>query len=117
MAHWEICDDCHGEGRHSKAIDGNGITGSEWAEWDDEDRGTYLSGGYDQTCGSCNGEGKVKILDDQDLVCPDCGGRLDDDSCECEPQKSIVGRHGQNPCAGCSRRYSDDSMACECCPN
>lgn len=31
-----ICSECRGHGKHSRAIDGNGITSSEWAEWDDD---------------------------------------------------------------------------------
>lgn len=57
---WEICCTCQGNGKHSHAVDGNGITQSEWEQdWDYEERETYLSGGYDQTCESCNGSGKV----------------------------------------------------------
>ena len=63
-AKWEICGNCHGEGKHSHAVDGNGITSSEWAEWDDEERETYMSGGYDKTCEECSGSGKVRVLDE-----------------------------------------------------
>lgn len=56
---WQICHECHGEGKHSHAIDGNGITSSEWEEWDYEEQETYMSGGYDRTCEVCHGEGKV----------------------------------------------------------
>ncbi len=63
-ARWEICSRCEGEGHHSNpAIDGNGITSSEWDEWDEEDRATYMSGGYDITCENCSGHGKVLVVD------------------------------------------------------
>lgn len=64
---WEICYECDGEGKHSHAIDGNGITSSEWAEWDDEDRETYFRGGYDTTCEVCRGSGKIEIVDEERL--------------------------------------------------
>lgn len=63
-ARWEICERCSGEGHHSNpAIDGNGITQSEWAEWDPEERESYMSGGYDVPCEECGGPGKVLVVD------------------------------------------------------
>jgi DnaJ-class molecular chaperone len=64
---WEICSTCQGEGHHARHIDGNGITSSEWAEWDCDERETYLSGGYDRTCGECDGDGKVRVVDEHAL--------------------------------------------------
>jgi len=59
---WAICSICDGEGSHvNPSIDCNGITQSEWEEWDYEDREMYMSGGYDQSCESCNGSGKVRV--------------------------------------------------------
>jgi hypothetical protein len=59
-----LCSRCQGAGTHTNpSIDGNGITGSEWAEWDDEDRETYMSGGYDVTCETCKGERVVQVPD------------------------------------------------------
>ena len=66
MRRWVICPECHGEGKHAHAIDGNGITASEWAEWEPEERETYLAGGYDRTCEECDGSGKVKIEEETD---------------------------------------------------
>lgn len=60
---WEICDECGGEGKHSHAVDGDGLTQSDLAEWDPDEIDTYMSGGYDQTCEICNGSGKVKLVD------------------------------------------------------
>lgn len=64
---WAICDECRGEGKHSHAVDGNGITSSEWDEWDVEERETYMRGGYDRTCEVCRGAGKVQVVDEAKL--------------------------------------------------
>jgi hypothetical protein len=62
-AHYEVCGRCRGTGKHSNpAIDGNGITQSEFAEWDDEDREGYFNGQYDITCSVCIGERVVAEL-------------------------------------------------------
>ena len=54
---YEVCHRCRGKGTHvNPSIDGHGISAEEWAnEWDQEDRETYLSGGYDVTCEACGG--------------------------------------------------------------
>jgi hypothetical protein len=67
-AKWEICQRCEGDGHHSNpSIDGNGITSSEWAEWDDEEKDTYMSGGYDIPCeAKCSG-GKALVVDTENL--------------------------------------------------
>lgn len=63
-AMWEICTRCHGNGTHvNPSIDGNGITQSEWAEWDDDEREGYFRGDYDVACGPCSGSGKVLVPD------------------------------------------------------
>lgn len=64
---WEICPECNGEGKHSHAVDGNGITSSEWEEWDDEDREFYFRGGYDKICEVCHGSGKIAVVDTEHL--------------------------------------------------
>lgn len=65
-ARMEVCTSCHGEGAHvNRNIDGNGITSSEWAEWDEEDRETYMSGGYDVTCEECGGRNVVAVVDEE----------------------------------------------------
>jgi hypothetical protein len=62
---WQICGRCEGDGHHSNpAIDGNGITQSEWAEMDEEFREGYLSGQYDIRCEVCGGSGKLLCVDD-----------------------------------------------------
>jgi hypothetical protein len=59
-----VCSRCQGHGHHSNpSIDGNGITQSEWAEWDDEEKEMYFSGGYDVTCYECNGKRVVEDVD------------------------------------------------------
>jgi RecJ-like exonuclease len=63
-ARWKICSRCKGNGHHSNpSIDGNGITQSEWAEWDEEDREKYMRGAYDVCCECCSGTGKVLVVD------------------------------------------------------
>ena len=62
---WEICESCRGNGSHSKHL---GVISSEsWNEWSDEDQYFYMSGGYDKTCDLCDGSGKVKELDIENL--------------------------------------------------
>lgn len=64
-AKYEICDRCRGKGTHTNPnIDGNGITESEWAEWDDEGREMYLSGGCDVRCEAGCTDGKVLVIDE-----------------------------------------------------
>lgn len=55
------CEVCHGNGMTSLAIDGNGITQSEWSEWDEDSMSLYLNGGYDKPCGFCKGTGNVLL--------------------------------------------------------
>jgi hypothetical protein len=63
-AHWEICSRCSGNGTHvNPNIDGNGITSSEWAEWDEDEREGYFSGRYDVQCEDCSGSGKILEID------------------------------------------------------
>lgn len=63
---YEVCDRCHGTGTHTNpAIDGNGITASEWAEWDGEDRENYMSGAYDVMCEDCKGLRVVLCVDEE----------------------------------------------------
>lgn len=62
-AQMAVCGRCDGKGRHcNPSIDGNGITQDEWAEWDD-DRETYLNGGYDVACYDCGGKNVVPSVD------------------------------------------------------
>lgn len=57
---WAICDCCDGSGTRGNPAFSNGITSSEWAEWDEDDRDDYMAGRYDVACGDCGGSGKVK---------------------------------------------------------
>lgn len=60
---WEICATCQGNEKHSRAVDDNGITGSEWAEWDQDEREAYKAGAYDRPCEDCRGSGKIQVTD------------------------------------------------------
>ncbi len=63
---WEVCDRCHGEGKHTNpSIDGNGITSSEWQEmcYEDEDFAeNYFNGAYDVVCEKCDGKRVMKVV-------------------------------------------------------
>lgn len=52
----EVCPVCDGAGRYvNPSIDSHGIGADEWMELDDQFKDLYMSGGYDVTCGCCNG--------------------------------------------------------------
>lgn len=61
-AHAEVCSRCNGKGKHDHPAFANGITGSEWSEWDQDEREGYMSGRYDVTCEECNGKRVVLAL-------------------------------------------------------
>jgi hypothetical protein len=68
-AKWDICQRCEGDGHHSNpSIDGNGITSSEWAEWDEEEKDCYMSGGYDVACEAKCTNGKALVVDTEQLT-------------------------------------------------
>lgn len=52
---WMICPTCSGDGKHSRSLGVVNPNDFSPDEWDD-----YMRGGYDSTCGTCNGEGKVR---------------------------------------------------------
>lgn len=58
---WAICAQCDGHGTRDNPAFSNGITSSEWSEWDPDERETYFSGAYDVPCGDCSGSGKVVL--------------------------------------------------------
>ncbi|QBQ72201.1 hypothetical protein HWC14_gp52 [Serratia phage Parlo] len=58
---WAICGCCEGHGKVENPAFYNGIT--DWAEWSDEERESYMSGLYDVPCPDCRGSGKVKVPD------------------------------------------------------
>src|SRR5947209_9969541 len=64
---FEVCGTCEGRGSHvNRNIDGHGITESEWngPDWSEEEKDTYLSGGYDVTCEECHGARVVEAVDE-----------------------------------------------------
>ncbi|ENU1229125.1 MULTISPECIES: hypothetical protein [Enterobacterales] len=61
--YWAICGNCDGEGKTGHEAFANGITASEWNEWDLEDRQNYMDGRFDVTCSACKGRGSVKLPD------------------------------------------------------
>ena len=64
---WELCSRCDGNGTHDHPAFANGITSSEWAEWDIDDRESYMEGHYDVSCSECGGSGKVAVVDEDRL--------------------------------------------------
>ena len=57
----EVCDLCHGEGKHiNPAIDANGIEGRRFAE-DPEFAEAYFGGAYDVVCYECHGRNVVRV--------------------------------------------------------
>lgn len=67
-AEYIVCPECRGEGSHcNRNIDGNGITASDWDQWDLEERESYFSGHYDVPCTECDGK-RVILVCDMDLL-------------------------------------------------
>ena len=51
-----VCPRCNGRGRHvNPSIDGDGFTGEEWAEMDEDFKESYWNGHFDVVCSVCNG--------------------------------------------------------------
>jgi hypothetical protein len=64
---YAVCNRCRGSGKHCNPnIDGNGITSDEWDEWGDDERETYLTGGYDVTCHECGGKRVILEIDEEE---------------------------------------------------
>ena len=62
-----VCPRCNGRGRHvNPSIDGDGFTGEEWAEMDEDFKESYWNGNFDVICSVCNGMRiTAKIATDQ----------------------------------------------------
>jgi hypothetical protein len=65
---WEICDVCRGEGEHSRAVDGDGLTQSDFDEAGPEFMEDYFAGRYDKRCEECKGSGRVAVVDEDRLT-------------------------------------------------
>lgn len=63
MENWQICNNCDGNGKHSKRL--GIITSSTREEWTDEEFNHYMKGGFDVTCEVCDGNGKVEAEDNR----------------------------------------------------
>ena len=94
----EVCGGCRGNGTHvNRNIDGNGITSSEWAEWDEEEKDNYMSGAYDVTCEDCGGLRVVPTVD-EDACTPEqlkawidhCNGERAYEA-ECAAERRMMG--------------------------
>jgi hypothetical protein len=64
-AKWAICQTCSGSGKTSRHVecDGGGFTSEEWNEQDEDFRRDYMSGAYDRPCETCDGLGRVLVID------------------------------------------------------
>ena len=62
---WVICTTCRGSGGHSNRF--GAFSADEWNEQDDEFRDNYISGRYDENCDTCDGTGKVLMLNEDEL--------------------------------------------------
>ncbi len=72
-----VCPTCRGKGSHvNPSIDAGGITSSEWEEWDEEDRESYMSGAYDVQCYECKGNRVIPEMD-RDSVSPELLEQID----------------------------------------
>jgi hypothetical protein len=61
-----VCGTCGGKGRHvNPGVDANGITSSEWSDWDEEEKEAYFSGRYDVDCYECGGEKVVPEINEE----------------------------------------------------
>lgn len=60
-AKWTICDDCEGEGHHAKHL--GDMTQRDIDEGFHEVYEDYMAGFYDRQCESCEGAGKVVVVD------------------------------------------------------
>lgn len=66
-AQFVVCGVCDGKGSHvNPSIDAHGITGEEWAEWGDDEKESYLAGGYDVPCNRCGGRRVVPTIDEHE---------------------------------------------------
>lgn len=62
---YEVCPCCEGKGSHDHPAFSNGITSSEWAEWDQEEREDYQKGIYDVPCEECKGLRVILVPDEE----------------------------------------------------
>jgi len=65
---WEICGTCRGNGTHvNRAIDGNGLSRDD-PDLDEDFWETYFSGGYDVRCEAGCDNGKIKVVDEDQMT-------------------------------------------------
>jgi hypothetical protein len=63
---WAICDNCDGHGQHmTPGLRDHAFSAGEFYEEFPfpEDREAYFGGGYDVCCDVCNGSGKRRVVD------------------------------------------------------
>lgn len=72
---WVICATCRGSGGHSNRL--GAFSADEWNEHDEEFQSSYMSGAYDENCDTCDGTGKVLMLN-EDVLSDEARGYLQD---------------------------------------
>lgn len=56
---WMICQECRGDGKHSKHL--GAITEEDRErDWDPDEFERYVNGEYDKICDACRGAGKIR---------------------------------------------------------
>lgn len=54
---FDVCHTCQGDGGYvNPSIDSHGIGQDEWDNMEEEERDTYMNGGYDISCKLCSGQ-------------------------------------------------------------
>ena len=57
-----LCNTCDGKGY--RALHGIALTQDDLADWSQEEKETYMDGGYNTPCGTCRGTGRINVIDE-----------------------------------------------------
>jgi RecJ-like exonuclease len=57
-----LCNTCDGKGY--QALHGIALTQDDLADWSQEEKETYMDGGYNTPCGTCRGTGRINVIDE-----------------------------------------------------
>lgn len=94
----ELCPVCGGHGTHVHPdIDRHGLTPSELASWDEEERRSYYSGAYDVPCRACQGNKTLQVVDH--------------DACVSKQHEEEAMREGWSPFLFLLQKYYTDGEA------
>ena len=56
---WMICPTCSGNGKHSRALGAYSMEDFQH-QFSPDEQAEYFAGGYDSTCSTCTGSGKIR---------------------------------------------------------